>query len=273
MSARARADHSYIETGLGQMHVVRVRPGRPRRTVLLIHQVPSSHLMWRAAMDRLAAMDTECLAIDLPGFGFSERPPQPPSIEDYGRIVAAALRSLLTRPCLVVGHHFGCVVALEVAQQEPSLVHAVAGYGIPLVSEDHRRALATEQFTPLDPDGETVAGYWSTRRGRGGASPDVEHTRRSVTEWLLAGDYAVWGHRAVGGYDTAAALRRLQQPLLGLAGEREDLYEATRRAAIEAPRGRFQSLGAAGIDVADTCVDDLCQALVDFDDVTTQKPD
>lgn len=266
MSAAWHAEHSYIETGLGQMHVVWVRPDRPRRTMALLHQVPSSHLMWRAVMDRLAAMDTACVAVDLPGFGFSEPPPQPPSIEDYGRTAATALRSLLTGSCLVVGHHFGCAVALEVAHQEPSLVHGVAGYGIPLVSEQRRRALATEELTSLSFDGEEVSRYWRTRRGRGGASPDVEHTRRSLTEWLLAEQHAVWGHRAVGEYDLATALGRLRQPLLGLAGDREDLYQETRRATGEAPHGRFQPLGSAGIDVADTHVDVLCQALVAFDD-------
>ena len=266
--AAARTERIFVQTALGQAHVVSVRPARAARRMAFIHQVPSSHLMWRAVMDRLAAMDTACVAVDLPGFGFSEAPPEPPSIEEYGRAAAAALSPLLDGSCLVAGHHFGCVVALEVANQEPSLVHAVAGYGIPLVSEERRRMLATEEFERLGADGEEVSAYWRARRARGGASRDVEHSRRSLLEWLLAGDHAVWGHRAVGEYDTAAGLRRLQQPLLGLAGQQEDLYEETLRAAGEASDGRFQSLGSAGIDVADTGVDELCQALVEFDDAS-----
>jgi pimeloyl-ACP methyl ester carboxylesterase len=111
-----------------------------------------------------------------------------------------------------------------------------------------------------------VLAYWRSRRRRGGASTEVGDTVRATAEWLIAGDYAVWGHRAVGVYDTAAALARLTQPLLGLAGEQEDLYADTRRAAAAAPDGRFVALGGAGIDVADTDVAALCQALVQFDD-------
>lgn len=268
MSAPPLAEHAYVETGLGEMHVVSLVPDQRRRTMVLIHQVPSSHLMWRAVMERLARSGTASVAVDLPGFGFSPHPAQPPSVQDYGRIVATALRSLLSEPCLIVGHHFGCIVAIEAANQELSRVRAVAGYGIPLLSEERRRALATEEIESLDPGGARVSGYWRTRRRRPGASDDVEHTRRSLTEWLLAGEYAVLGHRAVGAYDTGGALRRLRQPLLGLAGEEEGLYEETRRAAGVALRGRFQPLGSAGIDVADTHVDDLCDALIDFDDVT-----
>lgn len=260
-----RVEHGFVDTSLGQMHVLS-RQSRPTaRTIVLVHQVPSSHLMWRAVMDRLAAVGAACMAVDLPGFGFSERPVRPPSVEAYGAAVGEALPRLLDGSCLIVGHHFGSMVAVEVANRQRPLVHAVAGYGIPLVSEERRRALASEAFARLDPDGDEVAAYWRSRRKRSGASGDVEHTRRSLIEWLLAGDYAVWGHRVIGDYDARGALRRLRQPLLGIAGGREDLYEETRRATEEAPGGRFRSLGTAGIDVADTHVEEFCEALMELD--------
>lgn len=253
------------------MHVVRSVSGPPSRCFAFIHQVPSSHMMWRRVIERLALSGVGCVAVDLPGFGFSTRPATPPSIEACARSTATALRASLVEPCLIVGHHGGCDVAVELANQDPALVYAVAGWGIPLVSEQRRRQLSGERIQPLSADGSEIAAYWNSRRARPGASANVVDSSRSLTEWLLAGDYAVWGHRAVGEYDLAAALRALRQPLLGMAGEQEDLYQETRRAADHAPDGRFVSLGPAGIDVADTFVVEFCDALVQFDHSTRTR--
>jgi pimeloyl-ACP methyl ester carboxylesterase len=265
VTAARGIEHSFVDTELGPIHLATTRADAGRWFVL-IHQVPSSHLMWSAVMARLARDGVGCVAVDLPGFGFSPRPVAPPSIEDYASATGTALEMVLEGSWLAVGHHAGCVVALALANQRPERVRGVAGYGIPLVSEQRRRELATEAFVTLSAGGEEVAAYWHARRRRGGASPEVADTARSLAEWLLAGDYAVWGHRAVGSYDTAGALARVSQPLLGMAGRQEDLYEDTRRAVQTAPDGRFVSLGSAGIDVADTSVEAFCDALMHFDD-------
>lgn len=59
-------------------------------------------------------------ALDLPGFGQSELPPEPWGVEDYQVFVAAFMDALeIDRP-LVVGHSNGGRIAIRMAATEPS---------------------------------------------------------------------------------------------------------------------------------------------------------
>ncbi|MCC8195850.1 MAG: alpha/beta hydrolase [Ruminococcus sp.] len=68
---------------------------------------------WGANMglfDKLMTAVSEkytALALDLPGFGGSEEPPEPWSVDDYVKFVNAFLDELGVKPVCLVGHSFG----------------------------------------------------------------------------------------------------------------------------------------------------------------------
>ena len=60
-----------LETPRGPVHAVVGGDGPP---LLLVHGFPQTHLMWHAVAPRLAERFT-VVAVDLPGYGASVRPP------------------------------------------------------------------------------------------------------------------------------------------------------------------------------------------------------
>jgi len=83
---------------------------------------------WGAHIEAVApivaplAEQTEVLALDLPGFGESDDPPEPWGSEDYARFVAALLDRAGIERCHLVGHSRGGAVAICLAARRPEMV-------------------------------------------------------------------------------------------------------------------------------------------------------
>ena len=78
----------------------------------------------RAVEPILAALEgeTEVLALDMPGFGDSDDPPEAWDSEDYARFVVEWLGRAGVGRCHLIGHSFGGRVAICMAAQHPELV-------------------------------------------------------------------------------------------------------------------------------------------------------
>jgi pimeloyl-ACP methyl ester carboxylesterase len=92
--------------------------------VILIHGAGSSHLIWPAALRRLAGQ--RVLAIDLPGHGHSSGLAQQ-SIKAYSNQMIEFLAALGLYQAVFVGHSMGGAIALEMAISHPG---HVAGLGL-----------------------------------------------------------------------------------------------------------------------------------------------
>ncbi len=71
---------------------------------------------------------------DLPGFGRTNMLPKGAGTEDYAQAMAGALKLLNCGPFTLVGHSFGCRIAVRLAAEYPDLVKnlvLIAGAGIP----------------------------------------------------------------------------------------------------------------------------------------------
>ena len=97
--------------------------------VLLIHGFGASVGHWRKNLPVLAET-CRCYAIDLIGFGGSAKPTPGGEIEytfeTWGELVADFCREVIGSPTILIGNSIGCVVALQTAVTEPSLVLSVA---------------------------------------------------------------------------------------------------------------------------------------------------
>ena len=103
--------------------------------IILIHGVGGWAENWREVMEPLAASGRRAFAVDLPGFGESERPKHVryfgPDDAFYPRFMVGVLDALDLRSAHVVGNSMGGAVAYMLAVSAPertrSLVLAAAG--------------------------------------------------------------------------------------------------------------------------------------------------
>jgi pimeloyl-ACP methyl ester carboxylesterase len=97
-----------------------------RPAVVFVHGTGAWSETWLPAMDAVAAVGFHAVALDLPPFGYSQRP-DPPTYDKatQGRRIAALLDSMgLTRPVLV-GHSFGGGPTVEAVLLAPGRVRAL----------------------------------------------------------------------------------------------------------------------------------------------------
>lgn len=107
-------------------------PGRP--PVLLLHGIGRSMEDWAAQYERLS-QSYRTISLDVPGFGFSERPSGPITLPVLARGVAHTLDALgETRPAHVVGNSLGGAIAQQLLVEQPDRVASLslinsAGFG------------------------------------------------------------------------------------------------------------------------------------------------
>jgi pimeloyl-ACP methyl ester carboxylesterase len=108
----------------GDVRVRALRAGHGDTTVVLIHGFGEHLLTWRGVVDPLAA-DYRVIALDLPGFGGSDKPAGPYTMDAMAERVGNFLARYARPPTVLVGHSMGGAIAAEVAIRYPDLVQAL----------------------------------------------------------------------------------------------------------------------------------------------------
>jgi pimeloyl-ACP methyl ester carboxylesterase len=103
--------HGYADTPLGQLHYAEAGSGP---AIVLLHQTPRSLDEYRELMPLLGATH-RAIAMDMYGFGLSAKPEGRQSVEQYAAGVLALVDALGVDEFVVMGHHTGSSVAIEVA--------------------------------------------------------------------------------------------------------------------------------------------------------------
>jgi len=92
--------------------------GKGPRTVVLVHGYGASKASFEELIDRLAP-ELRVIALDLPGFGFSDRYPGDYSPEALADDLAALLDARGVQRASVLGHSWGASIALAFALRHP----------------------------------------------------------------------------------------------------------------------------------------------------------
>jgi pimeloyl-ACP methyl ester carboxylesterase len=92
--------------------------------VVLFHGTAAWSELWRHTIDRLAAAGFHVIALDLPPFGFSDRPGRYTRRDQAAR-VSDVLIALHAAPAIIVGHSFGAGAATELAMRFPERARAL----------------------------------------------------------------------------------------------------------------------------------------------------
>lgn len=94
--------------------------------VLLIHAFPLDAAMWRNQAPHLNRLGYRTLAVDLPGFGQSPIPADPPTLAAVARDCWRAAEKRNAKRCHIVGCSYGGYVALQMAADAPDRVLSLA---------------------------------------------------------------------------------------------------------------------------------------------------
>ncbi|HEX6644815.1 MAG TPA: alpha/beta fold hydrolase [Gemmatimonadales bacterium] len=117
----------------GDVKVRAVRLGRGDTTLVLLHGYGESLMSWQPVAVSLARK-YRVVALDLPGFGASDKPDGPYTLAAMQARLGDFLARWTEGPLVVIGHSMGGELAAALAIAEPRIVGAVlvapAGYGL-----------------------------------------------------------------------------------------------------------------------------------------------
>jgi pimeloyl-ACP methyl ester carboxylesterase len=273
----ARVRRLYAQGRFGQTHVRIARPdpnppGLPkRRPLICFHMSPLSGQMfetWLAEMGR----DRIAIAVDSPGFGYSDTPSTSPSMSDY----AGAMGDVLDSPGLsdldlseldVLGYHTGGRIAVQLTLQRPKTVRHIVLVGAGMYSQaQQKKHYAAFKQAPVHDDGSHLLNLWRSMMRWRGPHRSLEDLMASYPDMLRGGENQHLIYKANTEFSLVEHLKELYQPILVL-NPRDDLWEYT--PLIEShlkPSDRLVNLPGCGIGFLDYHTKATAEMVRDFVD-------
>jgi pimeloyl-ACP methyl ester carboxylesterase len=241
---------SYCDGPHGQMHLRIAGEGAP---LLLMHQSPLSGAMFEAVMPQLAAAGFQAVAVDTPGFGQSDLPPEGVGIHGFADSMLAAFDAMGWAQADVLGHHTGASVAAALAARHSERVGKTILNGVALLTDEDRAHFSQFRFDPLElkPDGSHLLAAWNQRLAASPGWSDLRAMHRYVVEMLANWEHYGRGFSAAFAHDLAADLKAMRGPALILTNTGEDLYQASKRAHALRPDFAFAELERGTHDIVD----------------------
>ncbi len=222
----------YIDGSFGQVHARLTPPIAGVRPLVCLHATAYSSRSFLPLMQALGGQ-RQMIAIDMPGYGESDAPPQPIAMADYAQSTLVALAGLVDGPVDLLGYHTGCYAATEMGIAERDRIDRIILIGIPyfqaLDLDFWRARLAaphrlTDQF-------DQFADYWAYFITGRHAKVTLERGFANFVDELKAWPNGWWAHDAMFAYASGTRLPLVRQPALVLnpAGH---LASASRAAAV-----------------------------------------
>lgn len=202
--------------------------------VLLLHGFPEFWWAWRSQLPRLAAAGYRAVAMDLRGYGDSDKTPRGYDAFTLAGDVAGVVRTLGSKDAVLVGHGWGGYVGWAAAVSRPDCIRALCAVAAPhpleLLNSAYRLAapaalthIAAMQI-PWLPERRIMRGDYIARHLAAWAAPDsgfptpdvVERYRQALTSWPsphCALEYHRWLLRSRFRADGRAFAARLRQPI------------------------------------------------------------
>lgn len=252
---------TFCDTSMGQVHVVTAGEG-DGTPLLLLHQTPRS-IDEFAEVIPLLAPSRRVIAVDMPGYGCSDPVPGQPTIADYARAELEVLDRLGIRRVVVVGHHTGAVIAVELAAAAPERVERVVMSG-PVYMDAAGRAELAQFFRQwhVQADGGHLLEKWQKMYAW---LPRADLVQRFVVDLFRAGERSEQGHFAVADYRMEDRLPQVRCPALLLYSARDPFATPQRAAALRAAFRPHRELTLdAGVFVANEAPEAFARAVLDY---------
>lgn len=266
-------DAGFVQVGGQRVHVEQAGEGEP---VVLLHGFGGSTYLWRQMTPRLAG-HFRVVAIDLNGFGWTERPRarEAYTLEGQAALVLGVLDALGIERAHLVGHSYGGGLAIWLAARHPERVRSLSLVASTLPTYASARRSRWAAWRPL------VALFVRTRalregfvrRGLERAVADPTIVTDELVRAYLARLRVEGATRAFQGLTAPTSevrpevrLEALHVPTLGVWGEQDRLLsvEAGARGVGRIPGSRFVRLPGVGHLPMEEAPDRLAAALEEF---------
>jgi pimeloyl-ACP methyl ester carboxylesterase len=219
----------FFLTEFGDVHYIDVGTSDAPPLVLL-HQTPRSTDEFAEVIPLLAA-ERRVIAMDNPGYGCSDIPQRQPTVEEYADTVVALMDHLEIPKAVLVGHHTGAILAVDIAARHSKRVDRLALSGPHYMDAEMREMLLqiSKQWR-VHPDGSHMQEKWDKFSGWVD-DPMVVH--RVVTDLLRAGETSEYGHFACADYLMENTLPRVNVPTLLIVGKNDFFANTPKNAVFE----------------------------------------
>lgn len=279
--------HRFVAANGARFHVAEAGSGQ---LVVLLHGFPEFWWAWRHQIPALAAAGYRVAAMDLRGYGASDKPPRGYDTLTLAADVAGVIKGLGESRAVLVGHDWGAWLAWSMPSIAPKVTRAIAVLSMAHPLElrgsfprnGQRHALGTLMAfqTPLLPERrlrsglgvERVLREWSgpgfpdeaaLRRYRTGMQvPFVAHTSMEYYRWAVRSIWRRDGRRFV-----AAVREPVDVPVLQLHGDLDPWVTArTASGSNRWVRGslRYEVIPGAGHFLPEEAPDRVNAALIQW---------
>jgi pimeloyl-ACP methyl ester carboxylesterase len=206
---------AYTDVSIGQIHYLVEGNGEP---LLLLHMSGSSADEYRRVLPFLSKA-YRAIAMDLPGFGASDKPPFEYQMADYADAVIGFMDSLGILKPVIIGHRASAAIALEIAATRPERVKKLVLVSLPYNPDfgQHRARRDLPDFSRVEiaADGKHLAEWWR-RAARYGDKKEIVEER--ALDFHKAGPRGEELHWALFAYDPTPRLPLVKCPTLLLSG-------------------------------------------------------
>ncbi|GLW08952.1 hydrolase [Microtetraspora sp. NBRC 13810] len=144
--------HRGVHAGGTRFHVAEAGEGP---LVLLLHGFPQFWWTWRHQLVSLPAAGYRAVAVDLRGYGASDKPPRGYDLPTLAQDVAGLIRALGETGAIVVGHDWGGLLGWTMAALSPKTVHRLVPVAAPHPLR-LRSAMFSDPLGQLRASGHTV---------------------------------------------------------------------------------------------------------------------
>jgi pimeloyl-ACP methyl ester carboxylesterase len=184
--AMADVTHRLIEANGIRIHVAEQGAGP---LVVLCHGFPECWYSWRHQLRALAQAGFRAVALDLRGYGRSDRPEE---IEKYTLLhhigdVVGLLDALGVKQAVIAGHDVGAAIAWQAALLRPDRFKAVIALGPPFRPRAFGGSVKPTTLMPRSEDAVFYQLFFQTPEAEAGLARDIRRTFRAQF-YALSGD-------------------------------------------------------------------------------------
>ena len=264
-------EHRFVAANGARFHVAELGQGP---LVVLLHGFPQFWWAWRDQLTALSEAGYRVAAIDLRGYGASDKPPGGYDTFTLAADVASIVRSLGESSAVIVGHGWGGWIAWSMPTMQPAVTRAVGALGMPhpLVlrqaslrnpTQIRANAYLAGLQRPFVPEHQmstspvyvehllkawaAPAGQWpprdlAHRYAEAMALPFVAHSAAEYYRWVVRSQLRLDGRRFA-----QRVKSQITVPVLQLQGSQDGAVVPTLAPASSAyVRGRFEQHDIAG---------------------------
>ncbi len=189
--------------------------GKP---IIFVHGWLGSWRYWVPIMDDLAR-DHRTYALDLWGFGDSDKMRENYDIDTYVELLVSFMDELGIWRAPIVGHTLGAAIATRLAGKHPDRVSSVLAVGLPLSADAINRRLLS-----AGPNEAMARLFWHRQR----PYSEVEMGLTKAAENAIA-----LSIQSVAQLNIRAALDEVDVPLLTVYGERDNVIDPAQADELE----------------------------------------